>query len=159
MRFADGVWPFEGSRRCPEFDDYYYAQYNPGSTCPTANLKGIGKPAPGGVPPEEVRKPKPRLALSVSPVSGRGESYRFRVSGRLVPPDFITLGRACNGGARLTVTSGTRTLQARNLRVTPNCRIGATVTVRRPQRLEFTVRFLGNASLAGRTRQTVAGSG
>ena len=41
------LWPFEDSARCPEYDDYYYAQYNPGSTCPTANLDGIGKPAPG----------------------------------------------------------------------------------------------------------------
>jgi len=47
VRFEDGIWPFKGSARCPEFDDYYYAQYNPGSTCPTANLRGIGKPAPG----------------------------------------------------------------------------------------------------------------
>ena len=33
VRFDDGIWPFEDSPRCPEFDDYYYAQYNPGSTC------------------------------------------------------------------------------------------------------------------------------
>lgn len=49
VRFEDGIWPFEGSARCPEFNDYYYAQYNPGSTCRTANFKRIGKPAPGGM--------------------------------------------------------------------------------------------------------------
>jgi hypothetical protein len=47
VRFENGIWPFEGSRRCPEFDDYFFAQYNPGSDCRTANLSGIGKPAPG----------------------------------------------------------------------------------------------------------------
>ena len=97
VRFEDGIWPFEDSARCPEFDDYYYAQYNPGSTCPTANLDGIGKPAPGGVPPGRARKPKPALTLRVSPARDRRAPYRFRVSGRLVPPDFITLDRACRG--------------------------------------------------------------
>lgn len=47
VRFAAGKWPFAGSARCPEFNDYYYAQYNPGSSCRTANLSGIGKPPPG----------------------------------------------------------------------------------------------------------------
>jgi hypothetical protein len=47
VRFENNVWPFAGSARCPEFDDYYFAQYNPGSSCPTANTNGIGKPAPG----------------------------------------------------------------------------------------------------------------
>ena len=36
VRFEDGIWPFKESARCPEFDDYFYAQYNPGSTCTTA---------------------------------------------------------------------------------------------------------------------------
>jgi hypothetical protein len=51
VRFEDGMWPFKDAARCPEFDDYFYAQYNPGSTCTTANFHGIGKPAPGGAPP------------------------------------------------------------------------------------------------------------
>ncbi|MEA2668425.1 MAG: hypothetical protein QOJ33_1359, partial [Chloroflexota bacterium] len=51
VRFEDGIWPFKDAVRCPEFDDYFYAQYNPGSTCATANFHGIGKPAPGGAPP------------------------------------------------------------------------------------------------------------
>ena len=48
VRFAGGIWPFEGSAPCPEYDDYFYAQYNPGSDCATANLDGIGKSPPGG---------------------------------------------------------------------------------------------------------------
>lgn len=46
VRFEDGIWPFKDSAPCPEFNDYYYAQYNPGSSCRTANFKEIGQPAP-----------------------------------------------------------------------------------------------------------------
>ena len=46
LRFRDGIWPFKGSAPCPEFNDYYFAQYNPTSQCRTANFDGIGKPAP-----------------------------------------------------------------------------------------------------------------
>lgn len=46
VRFKGRVWPFKGSAACPEFDDYYFAQYNSGSTCRTASFRGIGKPAP-----------------------------------------------------------------------------------------------------------------
>lgn len=46
LRFKDGIWPFPDSKPCPEYDDYYFAHYNPESTCPTANFNGIGKPAP-----------------------------------------------------------------------------------------------------------------
>ena len=152
VRFADGVWPFEGSSRCPEFNDYYYAQYNPGSTCPTANFRGVGRPAPGGVPPENALKPKPSLSFRVSPVGAPGRPYSFRAAGRLLPPDFITLGRACGGAAKLTVSRGGRTLRTRNLQVSPSCRVAATVTLRRPKRLEFRLRFLGNAALGTRAR-------
>jgi len=48
LRFEDGIWPFNNSEPCPEFNDYYYASYNPESKCRTANFNGIGKPAPGG---------------------------------------------------------------------------------------------------------------
>jgi hypothetical protein len=46
LRFRKGIWPFKGSARCPEFNDYYFAHYNPRSDCRTANFNGIGKPAP-----------------------------------------------------------------------------------------------------------------
>lgn len=46
MKFADGVWPFPRSKPCPEYDDYLFASYNPGSSCPTASFDGVGKPAP-----------------------------------------------------------------------------------------------------------------
>lgn len=45
-RFENGMWPFMDADPCPEYDDYYFAQYNPASKCPTASLDGIGKPAP-----------------------------------------------------------------------------------------------------------------
>ena len=51
VRFADGVWPFPPEPPCPEFDDFWYAAYNPGSACPTANRDGIGRPAPSGQVP------------------------------------------------------------------------------------------------------------
>ena len=159
VRFEDGIWPLEDSPRCPEFDDHYYAQYNPGSTCPTANFHGIGKPAPGRVPPGRARKPKPALTLRVAPTRDRRAPFRFRVSGRLVPPDFITLGRACRGGATLTARSGRRTVRLRKLRIEPTCRVSAGVTVRRPQRLVFRLRFRGNAALAGSSRRVPARAG
>lgn len=46
VKFADGVWPFSKSDPCPEYDDYHFAHYNPGSTCETASFNGVGKPAP-----------------------------------------------------------------------------------------------------------------
>ena len=159
VRFADGVWPFEGSARCPEFDDYYYAQYNPGSTCPTANLDGIGKPAPGGVRPGQARKPKPALKLRVSPARDRRAPYRFEVAGHLVPPDFITLGRGCRGRATLTARSGGRAVRKRRLRIEPDCSVAAGVSVKQPLRLEFELRFQGNAALAGAGRRKVARAG
>jgi hypothetical protein len=159
VRFEDGIWPFRGAARCPEFDDYFYAQYNPGSSCPTANFDGIGKPAPGGVAAARARKPRPALRLRVSPARDRRAPYRFRVSGRVVPPGFVTLDRACAGRATLTVRSGRRTLLRRTLRIGPTCRVAATVRTRRSRRLSFTLRFRGNDALAGRSRRAVARAG
>jgi hypothetical protein len=95
----------------------------------------------------------------VSPARDRRAPYRFRVSGGLVPPDFITLGRACRGGATLTARSGRRTVRLRKLRIEPTCRVAATVTMRRPQRLVFRLRFRGNAALAGGSRHVPARAG
>jgi hypothetical protein len=145
--FKGSVWPFKGSARCPEYDDYFYAQYNPGSTCPTANFDGIGKPAPG-----RVLKPRPALRLRVSAAGRR----RFRVTARLVPPGSVARGRACRGRATLTVRSGRRVLAREALRVRRTCRIAAIVTIRRRvDRPTFTVRFAGNAALASRSRRAV----
>jgi hypothetical protein len=103
VRFAKGTWPFAGSARCPEFDDYYYAQYNPGSTCRTANLDGIGKPAPGSAPPAKqcrtarrvtvhLRTPKHFVVTKVVAVVGgrvvktrRGHARSLRVSFKGLP--------------------------------------------------------------------------
>ena len=68
VRFEDGIWPFEGSARCPEFDDYFYAHYNPGSSCPTANFNGIGKPAPGG---RSARRARGSQRVDLSRLEGR----------------------------------------------------------------------------------------
>src|SRR3954466_13374598 len=155
VRFEDGIWPFKSSARCPEFDDYYYAQYNPGSACPTANLDGVGKPAPGGVAPARARRAKPGLTLRVSPGRDRRAPYRFRVSGRLVPPGFVTLARACGGEATLTVGRVRRTL-----RVGPTCRFTTTVTMaRRSRRLVSTRRSRATAALAGAGGRAVARAG
>ena len=159
VRFEDGIWPFKDSARCPEFDDHYYAQYNPGSTCSTANLDGVGNPAPGGVPRERARKPRPALNLDVSPARDRRAPYRYRVSSHMVPPDFITLDRACRGPVTLTARSGRRTLLRRALRIGPACDVATTVTMRRPHRLTFKLRFRGNAALAGRSRRAMARAG
>jgi hypothetical protein len=141
-RFEGGVWPFKSSAPCPEYDDYFYAQYNPGSNCATASLDGIGKPAPG------LTKARPALKLHVS---GR---RRVRISARLVPPASVARRDACRGRAKLTVRSGKRVVLRKRLRVRPNCRIGA--TIRRRARLTVTLRFRGNAVLSGRTRRAAA---
>jgi hypothetical protein len=160
VRFEDGIWPFKGSARCPEFDDYFYAHYNPGSTCPTANFDGLGKPAPGGVPSAKPRKPRPGLKLRVAPARDRSAPYSFAVSGRLVPPDFITLDRGCRGAATLTARSGGRPVQRQARPVGPDCRIAGTVTVpRRARRLVLTLRFRGNAALASGARRATVRTG
>ena len=46
VRFENGIWPFRSGSRCPEYDDYYFTQYNPTSKCRTASFRGVGKPAP-----------------------------------------------------------------------------------------------------------------
>jgi hypothetical protein len=91
VRFEDGLWPFKTSARCPEFDDYYFRQYNPGSTCPTANFDGIGKPPPGG------------LAAAAKPVVAKLRLTRLSVHRRLVR--FVASGR---GKVVVTVRRGRR---------------------------------------------------
>jgi hypothetical protein len=147
-RFENKTWPFKGSARCPEYDDYFYAQYNPGSTCKTANLDGIGKPAPGL---KRLARPRPGLRLRVSASAHR----RFRVRARILPPASVARRQACRGRARLIVRSRSRVLRRRTLRVRPTCRIASTVKIaRRSGRLIFRLRFAGNAALAPRRAST-----
>ena len=82
VRFENGLWPFPGSARCPEFDDYYYAHYNPRSSCPTANFNGIGKPAPGGgATAGPAARPSALRLTRLSVRSGRRGRLRFTASG------------------------------------------------------------------------------
>ena len=159
VRFEDGIWPFKDSARCPEFDDYYYAQYNPGSTCPTANFRGIGKPAPGLVH-AAVRRPRPALELRVSPSHDPRAPYRFRVSGRLVPPASTPPSQACKGSMTLTVHDGQRAVLRRTLPIHPNCRVRTTVTeTRTVHTLVLTLHFAGNSVLAAVSKRTLARTG
>jgi hypothetical protein len=100
VRFRDGVWPFKGSARCPEFDDHYYAQYNPGSTCPTANLNGIGKPPP----------------RSVAPAATVGRLTRITVTSRGRRPRVRFVASAA-GRVVVDVRRGARRLQRRTVSV------------------------------------------
>src|SRR4051794_2132545 len=159
VRFEDGIWPFKSSARCPEFDDYYYAQYNPGSACPTANLDGVGKPAPGGVAPARARRAKPGLTLRVSPGRDRRAPYRFRVSARLVPPRSLSRDRACGGPVTPGGRSGRRPRRRRSRRMGSGCRVAAPVPLHRRRRLSFALRFAGNPALAGASRRAVARAG
>lgn len=159
VRFENDMWPFKGSARCPEFDDYYYAQYNPGSTCPTANFDGIGKPAPGHVA-NGVRKPRPALVLRLLPSRDHHAPYRFRVAGRLRPPASMAAARACRGSMTLTVRDVRRTVVRRVLPIRSNCRVASTVTVQRPvRRLVVTLRFAGNAALGAVSRRATVRAG
>jgi len=127
VRFADGVWPFAGSARCPEFDDHYYAHYNPGSTCPTANLEGIGKPAPGGVP----ATPTLRLTrLSLPTTIRRGVRARLR----------FTASRA--GRVTVEVRRGARRVAYRVVRVRAG-RVAVRLPRLSPGRYTVVVRAVG----------------
>jgi hypothetical protein len=149
-RFEGDTWPFAGSARCPEYDDYFYAQYNPGSACRTANLDGIGRPAPS------LTRARPALRLRVSTAGRR----LLRISARLLPPASVARRRACRGRATLTVRSGKRVAARKRLRVRRTCRIEATVSIRRrAHRLRVALRFPGNAVLAPRTRHVVVRAG
>ena len=78
VKFRNGLWPFKDSARCPEFDDHYYAQYNPHSTCATANLDGIGK-----APPQRLRVQRAPALTHVtlrSVPAGRRAVLRFVAS-------------------------------------------------------------------------------
>lgn len=145
VRFEDGIWPFAGSAPCPEFDDWLFATYNPTSRCPTASLDGIGKPAPGRAVPAGARRPVPKLAARAAPTR-RG----FRVSGRLIPAEGISLQRGCRGSVRLTAAGITRTL-----RVSRTCTFAATLTTKR-RKLTVSLRFRGNSALAPVSRRTLA---
>ena len=103
VRFEDGIWPFKDSPRCPEFDDYYFAHYNPGSTCPTANFNGIGKPAPqalarrGTACRGGLGSPAPACAARASAPSGSGARGPRSSGGPGRPPAGAE--RACSAGA------------------------------------------------------------
>lgn len=76
VRFKKGIWPFPDAAPCPEFDDYFFAHYNRGSDCATANLSGIGKPAPGG--PRCTPGGLPRAGFVPSGVRLKRRSIRLR---------------------------------------------------------------------------------
>lgn len=129
VRFRDGLWPFPGSARCPEFDDHYYAHYNPGSTCPTANLNGIGKPAPGGAASQAPAALKlTRLSLPRSVARGARARLTFTASR--------------TGRVTVDVRRGSRRVVRRSLRVRAG-RANLRLPRLRPGRYTVVVRAVG----------------
>jgi hypothetical protein len=165
VRLTNGTWPFKEANPCPEFDDYYFAQYNPTSRCPTSNLNGIGKPAPGGVgapAPTGGRpsaKPKPKLSLRVSPRRDRRAPFKFRVSGRLIRPAGVGAD-GCQGFVNVSVRGRGRSQLVRNISLTRTCRFRVTVKLKSARkfgrRLRIQARFAGNAKLRPAASRRVA---
>ncbi len=131
VRFEDGVWPFKGSAPCPEFADYFYAHYNPASTCATASFDGVGRPAPG-----LVRADAPKLGLSVKRLRGRRLALRVRGATRTAVREVrfyvgtrrVAIDRSAPFAYTIRMPSGSGTLRLKALVVLTD---GHRLTLRR----------------------------
>lgn len=99
-------------------------------------------------------RPRPRLALKVTPRRDRRGARRFTVSGRLLRPASVGAADACRGRVSAQWKAGRRTISTRRATVRRDCRFRLAVTFRAPRRfagrrsLKVTVRYLGSRSLA-----------
>jgi len=82
-KFTGGVWPFADAAPCPEYDDHVFKHYNPTSSCATATLAGIGRPAPqrAATPPGTGGCLPARGTLGASGLRGTGlNAFRLGAS-------------------------------------------------------------------------------
>jgi hypothetical protein len=101
-------------------------------------------PAPAGLA-------RPRLTARLRPARDRRAPYGFRVAGRLVVPGGVSASDACRGAVSVQVRLRDVTLSTRRARLRRDCTWSSSVTFARARagRLEFSVRFFGNARLSG----------
>jgi hypothetical protein len=105
---------------------------------------------------------RPRgLRVKVTPKRDRRAPYRFRTSGRLLPPAGLTAAQACGRGTiSVQVKRGHRTISARRARLGKRCRFASRVRFSHARRLgsgrlRFIVRFSGNRLVSPGASRTV----
>ncbi|CAA9529787.1 MAG: Ornithine carbamoyltransferase, partial [uncultured Solirubrobacteraceae bacterium] len=114
-------------------------------------------PPPPPPPPNEIarRFPPRGLTQSLSPKSDLKAPYRFTVSGRVIPPTFLSAQQACGsiGFVSVQFKRRTQTISTRRSLVRPDCSYRSTVSFASRKRfgrsrvLRVQVRFLGNQVL------------
>jgi len=115
-----------------------------------APQSAAGAPAPGASTP--AGPATPRL---IARVARHGRSVR--TSGRLVAPAGVARALACRGGVSVQIRVGRLTVSTRRAPLHADCTFASTVVFRRAhRRLAVSVRFFGNAVLAGAGRAIVA---
>ena len=108
-------------------------------------------PTPTATPDD---RPRPKLSASVRPRRDRSKPFRFRVKGRVQPPEGIDRAAACKGRIRITAKRKQRRFARVFARVGDRCTFARRVKLRkagRRGRARFAVRFGGNAVLKPRT--------
>src|SRR4051812_22471029 len=156
LQFADGVWPFRDTPRCPSGFDPYLAHYD----LTYERDCGYAPAAPAGTPTPPLPAVEPRPGAAVKRVAPRGLTVRarrlagrrtrFLVSGRLLLPAGIG-APTCRGGAiRIGLRSKRRHLATRQTLLSDRCTFSLRVAPRRRARGRFvvTARFRGTNRLA-----------
>jgi pimeloyl-ACP methyl ester carboxylesterase len=117
-------------------------------------------PPTAGTGPSPAARPKPRLAARVRPRRDRRPPYRFRLSGRVIPPAGAARSKACRGVVSIAVRRRGLTLATRRARVGRRCQWHSRVTVRGARgRVRISIRFFGNAAIAGASVSRVVRAG
>ncbi len=108
-----------------------------------------------------VNRFRPNIRGVIRPARDRTAPFRFRVTGGITLPRFVTRAQGCRTGfVSVQVKRRTRTISTRRVKIKRTCGFSSTVTFRNTRRLgngrlKFTVRWLGNAVLAPRTARSV----
>ncbi|HEX8122246.1 MAG TPA: tannase/feruloyl esterase family alpha/beta hydrolase [Solirubrobacteraceae bacterium] len=108
-----------------------------------------------GAPPARGGRVAPRgLRVRVTPRRDRRSPYRFRTTGRLLLPSFVSPEDGCGEGVlSVQVKARGRTVSTRRTRLRHDCRFRSSVTFRSRRRLatgtlRVVVKFEGNTTLA-----------
>ena len=121
-------------------------------------------PAPAATPPQTTPPPVPQpitrvrpggISFRVRPGSDLTAPYKFRITGRIIPPDELSVQQACSslGLVSMRVKRRATTISNRRTRLRPDCSFASSVRFRNDnrfgsvRRLTFTVRFQGNERL------------
>jgi 6-phosphogluconolactonase (cycloisomerase 2 family) len=111
--------------------------------------KGTGT---GTIGNDDVKRLKPRIALSVTPARDRRAPFRYTASGTVRRPAGVGAANACTGIVRVQYRSGGRTIASGSTAVLANCRFRLVTSFSnarriRGGRLTVAARFAGNRFL------------